>query len=230
MMLSKTRILMIAGAALAVGCNLDDGSKNSCNVQTDCLTGYQCVNNTCIGGGTDSGGIVLIDAPGSGSKFYGTVEPLTSLSAGMAAGNYETLAGVTTAAGNLGCAVVGDLDASPGAGAAVVYAKVKPESGDYRCPEGVFAIMNDPSSCTSTFPSDLRPNCALYKRWDASGKQVANQLAIGGYVSVQEMYISSMASRCSAEMSINFAGGVTVTKSFTYDYNPLAPGSAFCQH
>ena len=229
-MLSKNRIVMFAGAALAVGCNLDDadGPKNSCNVQADCLAGYQCVNSVCVGGGTD-GGVTLIDAPNN-SKYYGSVEPLAPQSAGMAAGNYETLVGVTTAAGNLGCAVVGDLEAAPGGGAAVVYAKVKPESGDYRCPVGVFAIMNDPSSCTSLSPGDLRPNCAIYKRWDTAGKQVANQLAIGGYVSVTETYISSMASRCSAELSINFAGSVTVTKTFTYDYNPLAPTSAFCQH
>jgi hypothetical protein len=220
---------MIALAALAVGCNLDDGTKNACNVTEDCLPGYYCFNQTCLtnGGNGDDGSVVLMDAPG---KFYGTVEAMTPQSAGIAAGNYETLVAVTTAPGTLGCAVVGDLEASPGSDAAVVYAKVRPDSGDYRCPMGVHAIMNDPNACTPTFPDELRAGCALYKRWSTSGQQVAYQLATGGYVSVTQTYLNDMAYRCSADISIRFAGGVTVAKTFTFDYNPLAPTSAFCRH
>src|SRR6185503_14445183 len=103
-------------AVLIVGCNLEDDTKNACNATTDCLTGYQCVNNVCTGG--NNGGV---DAPNG--PYYGSVEAMTPVSSGMAAANYDTLVAATTVAGTLGCAVVGDLQASPGAGA-VMYAMV----------------------------------------------------------------------------------------------------------
>jgi hypothetical protein len=225
MMLSKTHS-MIAGLVLAVGCHLEDDTKNACTLAEDCLPGYQCVNATCIGGGSNN--TTSPDAP-SGA-YYGTVEPLTAQSAGVTgSGNYETLVAVTTAPGTLGCAVVGDLQASPGE-AAVVYAKVSGQTSDTRCPNGVFAIVNDPSACRQSWPDELRAGCAIYKRWDASGKQVAYQLATGGYVSLQQTYLNDQAYRCSAEVSIRFAGGATVSKSFTFDYNPLGSTSAFCKH
>jgi hypothetical protein len=31
-------------------------------------------------------------------------------------------------------------------------------------------------------------------------------------------------------MSANFAGGVTIAKTFQYEYDALAPTAAFCQH
>jgi hypothetical protein len=224
-MLSKTRLSIIALGALAGGCHLpEQDGKSSCNVAEDCLSGYQCVNGTCTGGGS----IHLPDAPGG--TFFGTVEPMTSQSAGMAAANYSALVAVTTAPGTLGCAVVGDLEASPGADAAVVYAKVPGGSSDSRCPMGTFAIKNDPNACNPSFPGELYDNCAIYKRWDGTGKQVANQLATGGYVSVTRTYLNDMAYRCTADVSIRFAGGVTIAKMFTFDYNPLAPTSVFCKH
>jgi hypothetical protein len=140
------------------------------------------------------------------------------------------MAGLTTASGNLGCAVVGDLSASPGAGAAVVYAKFSKDSGDTRCPTGVYAIMNDPDGCGLSVFGELRPGCAVYKRWDGNGQQVAYQSAIGGYVSVENTYINDMTERCVTEVSIRFAGGVTIAKTYQFDYNPLAPASAFCVH
>lgn len=220
-MLSKISLLL---ALAPVGaCDLDDGTKNACNVQADCLAGYQCIDRTCVGGGNHNGP----DAPGT---YYGSVEPLTASSAGLAAANYETLAAVTTAPGPLGCAVVGDLQASPGADTAVVYAKVKAESGDTRCPAGVHAIVNDPNLCQQTFPDELRDGCAIYKRWGANGQQAAYQLAIGGYVSVEATTIDDMTVRCVTDLSIRFAGGVTVAKAFQFDYNPLGPTSAFCVH
>lgn len=230
-MLSKTSILM--ALVFAGGCYIDDDSgKNACMVPDDCLSGYECINQRCVGGGggsgdDDGGGIHIPDAP---SAYYGTVEALTPASSGLTAVNYDTIAGVTNAPGTLGCAVVGDLTASPGAGAAVVYAKVSKESGDTRCPTGVYAIVNDPAGCRSTFPDELRSSCAVYKRWDASGTQVAYQSATGGYVSIQDTYVSETSQRCVTEVSIRFAGGVTVAKTYQFTYNPLAPTSAFCTH
>jgi hypothetical protein len=223
-MLSKNFVSMLAVAALAVGCNLDDDSKNSCNVEADCLTGYQCVNSTCVGGG---GGV---DAPSSSGAYFGTVEAMAPVSAGIASTDgYDTLAAATTVTGTLGCAVVGDLQASPGPGA-VAYAMVHASSGDRRCPNGTFAIVNDPNLCKQTFASELREGCGLYKRWDSSGNLVANQLAVGGYVSVQETYVTDMESRCNTEISIRFAGGITIAKTFSFSYNPLAPTSKFCKN
>lgn len=222
LMLSKTKVLLTL--AVLGACNLDDGTKNACNVQADCLPSYQCINRVCVGGGGQAGP----DAPGS--THGGAVEPLTSASAGLAAANYQALVAVTTAPGTLGCAVVGDLQASPGADTAVVYTKVSSESGDTRCPTGVHAIINDPDACRQTFPDELRSGCAIYKRWDASGQQAAYQLATGGYVSIEATTVSDMAERCVVDLSIQFAGGVTVAKTFQFDFNPLAPTAAFCVH
>lgn len=210
---------LIALAMLA-GCGLQDDGKNACFSQQDCVEGT-CVDGRCTTGtGPD----------GPGSKYYGTVEPLASASTGISAENYETMLATTTAAGNLGCAVVGDLKGSPGGPNAVVYAKVQSDTGDKRCPTGTFAIVNDVNLCgTSTFPDDLRVGCAIYKRWDASGTQVAYQLATGGYVTTRETPMANTMSRCNAEMSIRF-GNVTIAKTFVFDYNPLGPASAFCVH
>jgi hypothetical protein len=217
----KTLLLVLAVA----GCGLpDDGpTKNACQSQTDCLENYYCLDGTCRMNSNTSP-----DAPGG--PYYGTVEAMTPQSMGVSAENYQTLVSATTAPGTLGCAVVGDLEASPGAGVAVAYAQVSGDTGDTRCPTGVFAIMNDPAACTSSWPGELRAGCALYKRWDPNGKQVASQLAIGGYVSMTQTTVSSMAYRCSGELSLRFAGNVTIAKTFAFDYNPLGPTSAFCLH
>ncbi|CAN5553953.1 hypothetical protein BH11MYX1_BH11MYX1_51510 [soil metagenome] len=222
MMLSNTGLLITA--MLAFGCNIDDGTKNACNVQTDCLTGFMCVNSTCVGSNNN----VSPDAPSG--PFYGTVEPIAAQTEGVAAANYQTLVAATTTPGAFGCAVTSDLQSSPGPDAAVAYAKVHAESGDTRCPNGVFAIINDPSACASMIPGELRPGCAIYKRWDASGQQVANQLATGGYVSITQTYLNDMAYRCDAELSVRFAGNVTIEKTFTFAYNPLSPAESFCSH
>lgn len=212
----------IAAIALVAGCNLDDGApKTACNVQADCLASYQCVDQTCVKVGPG------IDAPG---RYYGSVEPLTVATSGLAAENYQTLAGVTNLAGTLGCAVAGDLVAAPGRDGAVVYAKVSAESGDTRCPQGVYAIVNDEEMCRQSFPEDLRPGCAIYKRWDGGGQQVAYQLATGGYVSVQLTQINDMQYRCATDVSIRFAGGVTIANTFQFEYNPLGPTSSFCAY
>jgi hypothetical protein len=47
---------------------------------------------------------------------------------------------------------------------------------------------------------------------------------------VQDAFVTDMVHRCRVELSLNFAGGVTVAKTFMFDYNPYAPASAFCQH
>jgi hypothetical protein len=221
-MRSLPLLSIISIIALVAGCHLEAGGKDACNALSDCLSGYVCVDHACVDR-TDS-------SPDARGEFYGSVEPLAPQSAGISAGNSRTLVAVTTAPATLGCAVVGDLQASPGSDTAVVYATVRSESGDARCPTGVFAIMNNASLCRPPVFGELYPGCALYKRWDAAGQQAAYQLAIGGYVSIARTYLSDMAYRCDAELSISFAGGAVVAKTWTFQYNPYAAGAAFCVH
>lgn len=218
----NTPLSLVALAALAAGCNLDDSTKNACVTTSDCVDGSQCVDSVCT-----RGGIISPDAPAG--PYFGTVEAMTAQAAGLAEANYQTLVAATSAQGTLGCAVAGDLQASPGAAAAVVYAQLQvgAESGDLRCPTGTYAIMNA-SACTNVAPGALAPGCALYRRWDASGQQVANQLATGGYVSIDQVYVSDMEYRCDAQLSIQFPGGVEIGKSFSFTYYPLGTMSSFC--
>jgi hypothetical protein len=218
-------ISFVIALALAGGCVLsdDDGVKNACQSQADCLPDYQCIDNVCT---TDDGG----GGSNTPGMYYGTVEPMAPASAGLSAENYETLAALTTASGGLGGAVVGDVAGSPGANAAVVYARVAKDSGDARCPAGSYAIVNDPDLCHQSFPADLHASCAIYRRWDASGQQSATRLATGGYVTIQNATVSQMVTRCNVDMSIQFAGGVTISRTFQFEYDPFAPASAFCAH
>jgi hypothetical protein len=141
--------------------------------------------------------------------------------------NHETLVGVTTAAGNLGCALVGSESAAPGVASSLVYAKLQ-GNGDARCPWGRSPITSNPS-CNVAF-GELPPGCALYKEWDASGAQIANVLAIGGYVTVDDVAHTDMDHGCNVTLSATFPGGVTITSTFSFDYNPYDSTSSFCTH
>ena len=213
-------------AALA-GCSLNSEQKISCQTQTDCLDGYACAGSICVARG--DGGVTLADAPSSGDD-YGVVQALAPATAGVSVvGDYYTLAGVSSTTGSLACAMLAHEDAAPGTETALAYAKVdKGEAGgDTRCPSGSFAIVDDPS-CKVEPVTGLRPGCAIYKRWDASGTQVANRRAIGGYVAIQNTPSGQDDQRCDVDLSLRFAGGVTIAKAFSFHYNPLAPAEAFC--
>jgi hypothetical protein len=208
----------VMAAVLAVGCGVDGDAKDSCNVQDDCLAGYVCQNQVCV---TD---------PGEHGFEYGTVAPMTSASAGLAAGSPDTLLGATAAGGSLGCAVIHDESAAPGTATSLVYAKIrKGETGDDRCPRGTYSIVNDPTSCSAAL-NGLLPGCVLYKQWDGSGTQITNRLGIGGYITIDDVTNSDMSHSCHIDMSAAFTGGVTIKSTFSFDYNPYAPDSAFCTH
>ena len=217
-----TILLIVIG-----GCTLDGQQKTACNGPADCLDGYACGNGTCVR--QADGGVTVVDAPHSGGD-YGDVQALAPGTAGVTAfPDSYTLAGVTTATGGLGCAMLDNENAAPGTDTAVAYAKIdKGQSGDTRCPAGTFAIMNDPVACAVDPFSGVRPGCAIYRRWDASGTQVASRRAIGGYVTIQNTFVSSSAQRCDVDISMRFAGSVTISKTFSFQYNPLAPAEAFC--
>jgi hypothetical protein len=161
---------------------------------------------------------------------YGTIEPITPHSTGLAVANYDTLLGTTGVSGNLGCALLGDESSAPGGEASLVYAKVNREGSDRRCPDGTFAIQNDPNACQLDVYSQLRPGCAVYKRWDASGALVALRLAIGGYVTVQNRDRDGSNHECSVELSVSFAGGTLIQSSFRFAYNVFESYESFCLH
>lgn len=213
---------LLSAIALVAGCSLDGSSKDACNLTADCLPGHVCVNRTCV---ESSGG-----SPDARGKYYGTVEPLASQSTGVAVRLGETLVAVTTAPDTLGCAVVGDIEASPGPDTAVVYAQLRPQSSDARCPTGVYAIVTNPSACMASLASPLGAGCSLYKRWDASGQVAAFQLATGGFVALTRTTVSGVGYRCTAELSIRFPGDVLVEKTWTFEYGSGTPGESFCQH
>jgi hypothetical protein len=209
------------------GCTLDGQQKTACNGPSDCLDGYACAVGQCVR--QPDGGVTLVDASQAGGDF-GEVQALAPATAGVTAfPDSYTLAGVTTATGGLGCAMLADEGAAPGTDTAVAYAKIdKGESGDTRCPAGSYAIMNDPSYCASDPFTGVRPGCAVYRRWDTAGTKVANRRAIGGYVTIQNTFVSTSDQRCDVDFSLRFAGGVTIGKTFSFHYNPLAPAEAFC--
>lgn len=209
------------------GCTLDGQQKNACNGPSDCLDGYACADGMCLR--QPDGGVTLVDAPDTRGD-YGEVQALVPATGGVTAfADSYTLAGVTTATGGLGCAMLADEGDAPGTDTALAYAKIdKGDSGDTRCPAGVFAIMNDSEYCASDPFTGLRPGCAVYRRWDAAGTQVANRRAIGGYATIQNTFVSSSDQRCDVDISMRFEGGVAIAKTFSFHYNPLAPAEAFC--
>ena len=204
------KIGWVIAVLATAGCRMGGDRDESCGRGDDCVT-------------------LPPDAPTNGSE-YGTVQPMTAATSGLASADYKSLLGATTAAGNLGCAVIQDEQSSPGASSSVVYAKIERSSGDGRCPSGAYAIRNDPAYCGRDLYFGLYPGCAQYKQWDASGMQVASRLAIGGYVNVQDSPQTASWHICTIELSAAFAGGVTISKTFKFDYNPYGSEQAFCTH
>ncbi len=235
-MFSKTGFAVLVMGAVTVGCSLNSDRKDACSVPGDCLDGFACVNHRCEAGsqtdagdrpdgsGPDNGG-----SPDAPSQEYGDVAPLTAHSSGIAAGEL-TLLGTTAVAGSLGCALVGDEAGAPGGEAALVHAKVRAENGDRRCPDGIYAIRNDPDECSPRPGRGLAAQCAMYRRWNTSGTLVAQRLAIGGAVTIRDIELGAMAHRCEVELSFSFAGGTSIQSSFSVDFNPFAPAESFCAH
>jgi hypothetical protein len=234
----------MAGLLLLPGCLLDGDGKDSCRTQADCLDGYTCIDQECSGGGGggsgDDGGDDGSDpgnddgaggGGGSGAQEqFGTVAALAAASLGLASVNdYQTVVSLTTAGGGLGCAMVGDEDASPGTAAAMLSVKPDAADGDDRCPEGTFGILDDEDICGYLSVSGLHEGCAAYRAWDASGEPSAFRLATGGYVTITATPAGDQVT-CDVELSVSFAGGPTIADAFSFEYDPLAPDGAFCTH
>lgn len=224
-------MIAVSAGLLAAGCDLHDGNKNACNVQADCLSGFMCTNQLCVadgsGSGSDAGGILDVS-----SFEYGSVEPMTPATSGLRVIGFDALIGATAATGSLGCAIVQDQDASPGAATSMVHAIIASgQSGsaaDRRCPHGSHPVLDDAGNCS--FFSQYA-GCAVYKKWDASGRQIANRLAIGGHVSVDQLPQSSTDYLCNIELNATFPGPVTIRSTLSYHYDPTDSFSeTFCSH
>jgi hypothetical protein len=161
---------------------------------------------------------------------YGTLAPIAVATTGLASTSEGTMVGATAIAGNSGCALVRDPAAAPGVEASVVYATLRQEGADKRCPGGDYGIHNDPMGCLPRAFPDIAPNCAVYKRWDATGKQVTLRTAIGGHVSVEHLAAGADRHTCNVELDLVFADGVSVTKAISFDFSPFSPDATFCIH
>ena len=231
------------------GCALDGDDKDSCRTQADCSDGFTCVDQVCEnplggGGGDDGDGdsdpVDPGDDDGAGGgggndglqEEFGSVQDMAPATLGLTAVNdYDTLIALTTASGGLGCAMVGDEDAAPGGAAAMLSVKPDAEGGDDRCPDGTYGLLDDPEYCGNYVPViGINPGCAAYRAWDASGDLSAFRLATGGYVTVTATPVTDEEITCDVELSVSFAGGVTISDAFSFSYNPYAPEGAFCQH
>jgi hypothetical protein len=233
-MVMNTALVALVGAA-TIGCSLNTDRKNACRVPGDCLDGFECLNNRCEASQADAGGQTDGNGPGddlpptdADPGEYGAVQPITVQSTGIAVTDF-TLLGATVAAGNLGCALVGDESGAPGGEAAVLYAKLRGGS-DRRCPDGAHAIRSGADACPFYPGSALLPQCAIYRRWDASGNLVAQRRATGGVVTIHDVALGAMAHRCEVEVAISFPGGTSVQSSFSFDFNPFGPDDTFCVH
>jgi hypothetical protein len=229
-MFSKTQLLVMVAGAAALGCDLTDKRKDACSAAGDCLDGFSCVNHVCSGPDGGDGGAMDPGTPrDAATDQYGVVEPFAPQTTGLVAGD-ATLLGVSAVAGNLGCALVGSETASPGGPATVVYVKVRHGvTRDRRCPDGTYSILNDPGQCSDVF-GGRAAQCGVYKQWDASGAQIAQRLAIGGFVTVQDLDHGGSSHTCSVELSLAFDGGASIQSAFSFDYSPLGAGETFCLH
>jgi hypothetical protein len=237
--MNANRILpsFLAVSVMGMGCAADE-EKMACNAPGDCLDGWVCVDRLCV----DRDASERPDAsdeigpgnppPDAASMEHGAVEPLAVATWGLAAGpSYQSYASVSSAPGNLGCALTVSTMASPGTQASVALVSVDASTGDGRCPEGVHTVIDDAETCGHGLEGfELGDGCGLYKRWDASGTEVALRFAQGGYVNVARTDLDTDRVSCSVDLQLAFPGGVTVTRSYTYEFDPYGVEDSFCGH
>ena len=119
---------------------------------------------------------------------------------------------VTSVHNELGCALVGDDKASAGRQAALTMVVLESELDGYACPEGVHPVIDDLGKCDRF--EELAPGCALYKRWDDTGKQIAALRAVGGYLSIERLE-DFEPPMCSVKLSVSFGADHLVEHEFS---------------
>jgi hypothetical protein len=131
-------------------------------------------------------------------------------STGMTSGSQFNVS-VTDITSSLACSIALDWSNSAGVPGAQVFASFY--NGDFlACPAGTYGI--DSTICNAeTAGNSVLPDCARYRRWDASGAEVANVFATGGAVTVTDNVYD-----CRIDMNLVFPGGVTFTHAVSLPY------------
>lgn len=243
------RLWMLAGILGVSACSneQDHGRTPDCD--------GECCDESCGEGGPgpdvfkppsgDGGGSIdpVSPPPPTQQTFeFGTFQGISPATMGLhVVGGYVSSVTLAEASGGLGCALVADESGSPGIGStALVVAKIEAESGDHRCPAGVYAVRSDRAWCDRSAGGVPPPpgaswggvpsGCALYKHWGPNGQQDAAVLATGGYISIQETRtgLRDELVECEIEASFNFGVEHQVSQTFSYVFSPFGTADTFC--
>ncbi|MGA9524264.1 MAG: hypothetical protein WBV82_22610 [Myxococcaceae bacterium] len=164
-----------------------------------------------------------VDTEGTGGPEAGTTaqfETFTIATRGLTTeqASYSMVVGATAATNPAGCALFTNEHANPGQATSLVFAKF--DTGTYAyCPVGSYAVNGDQARCSTLVSGELREDCAVYKRWDASGELVATIFAVGGAVTVTRKQVVDNDYTCFVELQLLFPGGVSWSDSYAVDYN-----------
>jgi hypothetical protein len=199
-------IVAAAVAAASSACS-GGGEKNACETQSDCVEGFLCEQG-------EEGATGTCEPIEDGVEF-GEFYPFTAETGGSTH-DYDLTVAVTSLSGGPGCALVADQDTAPGRQAAQVFARfATPTDSIHTCPEGNYGLRNA-STCADGYlteggnPGSIPIDCALYRVWDADGRQASQLFALGGSLSVEEQ-----SSGCVMTLDVSFRGG-TVAATFRF--------------
>jgi len=120
----------------------------------------------------------------------------------------------TDAAGPIACSL-GMATATPAGAAASVLAKF--DAPSELCPVGTYALDARGSRCSDS-AGPFRANCAIYRRWDESGAEVARTFATGGGARITQQRLADSRIRCTAEIELLFPGGGRWAETIAIDY------------
>ncbi len=163
------------------------------------------------GGGTGENG-------GGDAGTTATFEPFTIATRGLrTTSQNELIVGATAAANPVGCALFTNEEANPGQATSLIFAKFDLPNWSY-CPQGSYAINSASNLCDQVIYEGIREDCAVYKRWDATGTQVATLYAVGGGVTVTAENLGNGSSSCVVNLHLLFPGGASWSDSYAIDY------------
>lgn len=176
----------------SVGCGRRRGGPTPTPMRTD---------SGVVGPGRDSGGPAI-----------GTFVDFPHNSTGAAAGTGGAFnVSVTDITSSLACSMALDWANVPGVQGAQVFATFYDPTFQ-PCPAGTYGI--DSTICNPEFAGATVPEeCARYRRWDATGTQVADVFASGGAVT-----ITDNGSACRIDMNLVFPGGLTFTHTLSLPF------------
>jgi hypothetical protein len=242
--LRLTALCLLAAAACTTDQDLGHHADGGAGDGDSDSTKHPGDSNPSKGDGSNPGsgdGDTSIDPPlnngdGDDGSAGGQAQPFDAVTAGALSfsNNYQQYGvSLTTMGGTDGCALVGAQDAAPGTKAARVVLHVQPKGSDKYCPDGIYAITNDPDGCAISWggSNGLPPGCAMYERWNAQGEVEARVPGVGGSMSVKATEDTTVGTGhwfCHVELTVRLRGGVSVSDTFDYDYYTQADENTFC--